>query len=138
MRVGKKVSFEEVRDAFFRENDPQDKYNQWGLGAIQAAQQQFGNWRRVVLSRKDILGIMLPHHTRCGLEVVPPSCSTVADAIKRLELAPPDNACRRKVEDLAKKPATHIFLSAAPIDHPDYGEYHPLVKRKYRGLTHLD
>lgn len=138
MRVGKKISFGQVREAFLRENDLEDKYNRWGLGAIQAAEVQFGSWHRVILSRKDILGIMLPHHTRCGPEIVPPSCATVADAIERLKRTPPDDACRKKVEDLAKKPPTLIFLAAAPIDHPEYGEYRLLVKRNYRGLTHLD
>jgi len=138
MRIENEVTFEDVRDAFLRENDLEDQYNRWGMQAIEIAQEQFGHWRRVILSSEDILGVMLPHHSRCGPEIVPASCSTVAAAIERLKLTPEDDACRKKIEQVSRKDASLIFLSARPIDHPQYPEYQALIQRKYQGLTHLD
>jgi Family of unknown function (DUF6309) len=145
MQVLSKASFQEVREAFLRENDIHYDKNPWALGAIDAAEQQFGHWARVILNTQDILGIMLPHHTRCGPEVVPVSCSTVSEAMERLKSLPSDNPCNNsdnpcnnKVENLSSRPPSLIFLSAAPINHPEYPEYQPLVKRNYKGLTHLD
>jgi Family of unknown function (DUF6309) len=138
MRIENELSFQEVHDAFLHENDLQDKYNQWAIGAIQIAEEQLGHWRRVILSDRDILRVMLPHHTRCGPEIVPPSCSTVAEAIQRLKQRPHDDPCRKKAEDSSRNPASLIFLSVGPIDHPDYADYRALVESKYQGLTHLD
>jgi hypothetical protein len=34
MRIENEVTFEDVRDAFLRENDLEDQYNRWGMQAI--------------------------------------------------------------------------------------------------------
>jgi hypothetical protein len=138
MQLQSMVSFDEVRAAFLRENDVQCGKNQWALKAIEIAEEQFGHWGRVILSSEDILGVMLPHHTRCGPEVVPPCGSIVSDAIERLKSLPSSDTCRKTVDELSARTPSLIFLSSAPINHSDYPDFRALVERNYKGLTHLD
>ncbi len=131
------VPFDEVRAAFLRENDIERGSNPWAHGAIEIAQRQFGCWANVTLSLSDILGTMLPHHTH-GVDLVPPSGSSVAEAIEKLRSVPLSQACRKNIEELSARPASRAFLSMGPINHPDYSDYRGLIDRGHSGLTHLD
>lgn len=138
MEWNQPIPYAQVEADFLRAHDLADEYNRWAIGAIRIAEQQFGHWRRAILSPDDILSVMLPYHKRCGAVIVPPECSSVAEAIERLKQQPPDSLCRKKAESFSNQPPTLIFLSMAPINHPDYADYQGLVQRQYRGLTHLD
>jgi hypothetical protein len=135
MRVEKNVSFEEVRAAFLKENAIGFGSNEWAFNALEMANKQFGNWVRGTLTPKDILGIMLPHHYHYEHELVPKLCSSVSGAIEKVESIPESHPCRKRIEELSGRVTSPVFLSIAPITHPDYKG---LTDRDYRGLTHLD
>jgi hypothetical protein len=99
------------------------------------ANKQFGTWVLRSLSLEDVLGIMLPHHLHDGQELVPKLCSSVSEAIEKLKSVPRTHSCPKRIDELSNKPVSPVFLSAAPIHHPDYKG---LTDRNYRGLTHLD
>ncbi len=135
MHLHKNVDFEEVTAIFLRENPVGTGSNEWAFSAIQAANRQFASWAQTTLTLEDILAIMLPHHLHDGLEIVPPRCATVAQAIENLKLFPASCACSSRIDALSTKPGSIIFLSTAPVNHPDY---QGLLYRNHKGLTHLD
>jgi hypothetical protein len=135
MHVDNYVSFEEVCASFRRDNPIGFGSSEWALTALEIADKQFGTWLRRDLSLEDILGVMLPHHLHDGQEVVPKVCSTVSEAIERLKSIPHSHSCSKRIDEVSRRPLSPVFLSAAPIHHPDY---QGLTDRDYRGLTHLD
>jgi len=131
----RRVSFEEVCAAFRLDNPIGFGSSEWALNALEMANKQFGTWMLRSLSLEDILGIMLPHHLHDGQELVPKSCSSVSEAIEKLNSVPGSHSCSKRIDELSRTPPSPVFLSIAPIHHPDSWE---LRKRNYSGLTHLD
>jgi hypothetical protein len=139
MRIKNQVPFAHVREVFLRENpDMRFGSTDYALGLLEVANQQLEGWYEVLLSAEDILGVMLPPHRHEGLNLIPESGLVVSDALKKLELAPQSHVCPQKIERLSREPVSTVFLSDAPIDHPKYPDYRELVRRHYKGLTHLD
>jgi hypothetical protein len=131
------VAFTEVEATFIRENSATPERNDWPLGALRAADRQFGNWASAVLVPGDILDVLLPHHAH-GVDLVPPSGLTVREAVERLHLVDRSTECYKRIEQFSSPLTPAIFLSVDPIRHPDYQDYAGLVSRGCRGLTHLD
>jgi len=139
MRVENRVSFDQVRDVFSQENpDPAFGSTGYAFHLLGVANGQFGSWYRVALSLEDILGVMLPPHIHAGLELIPQCGLMVSDVVRKVQLVQQSHVCPRRIEELSREPLSTVFLSAAPLDHPEYPDYRELVHRRYRGLTHLD
>jgi hypothetical protein len=64
-----------------------------------------------------------------------PSGATVAEAIEKLGIISDSDPCKQKTSSFDPEFLVPIFLSAAPVNHPDY---EGLLVRTYKGLTHLD
>ncbi|MGW6421633.1 DUF6309 family protein [Nocardia sp. NPDC055053] len=99
-----------------------------------------GRWSRVLLSRADLVAVMLPWHLSegGGRELVPRTGLTVAQAAARLraehgEMAAANPVCTGLITALAESPFTTVFLSTRPVDHSDYSDL-----RTRDGLIHLD
>jgi hypothetical protein len=131
------VSFDDVKATFLRENATTPERNDWPLGALRVANQQFGNWVSVRLAPDELLSVMLPHHAH-GVNLVPPAGLSVSDAILRLDGIDRSTECYTRIQQFSDERNPSVFLSIAPIDDPGYGDYAGLVHRGYRGLTHLD
>jgi hypothetical protein len=139
MRVESALSFERVRETFLRENpDPKFGSTDYALRLLEAANTQFGEWCSVVLSAEDSLCIMLPHHTHKGLNLIPESGLLVSEVLPKIELAPKSHECPQWIQKLSQDPLSTGFLSATPLSHGDNSDYRELVRRSYKGLTHLD
>jgi uncharacterized protein DUF6309 len=137
MRIESKVDFKEVRHTYLAANpDPSFGSTTYALGLLDAANEQFREWHEVVLSSGEVLTIMLPWHRHKEFELVPTSGLIVRDALYRLALAPQGHDCPRRVEALSVEPPSAVYLSVAPLNR--YMDYRELVRRNYRGLTHLD
>ena len=80
---------------------------------------------------------MLPYHAH-GVNLVPPSGSTVLEAIKRLDFVDHLSECYRRIQQFSDSRTPTIFLSAAPINDPGFSDYRGLLDRGYKGLTHVD
>jgi hypothetical protein len=133
------ISFDRVRAVFLQENpDPKFGSTDYALRLLESANRQFGEWFSVVLSREDSLNVMLPHHVHKGLNLIPESGLLVSEVLTKVELAPPSHECPQWIEKLSQGPSSTIFLSAAPLSHGDNSDYRELVRRSYKGLTHLD
>jgi hypothetical protein len=139
MRIESPVSFERVCETFVRENpDPRFGSTDYALRLLEAANIQFGEWYSVVLSLEDSLRVMLPHHVHKGLNLIPESGLLVSKVLPKIELAPQSHECRRRIEKLSQDPLSTVFLSATPLSQGDNSDYRQLVRRSYKGLTHLD
>ncbi len=139
MVIEGQVPFDQVRRVFLQQNpDPAFRATRYALGLLGAADKQFGAWLSVSLSSEDLLGIMLPPHREGGLELIPPSGSTVSDVLGRVESLPISHVCRRRIEELSRGPLSTVFLSARPLADPAYTDYRGLIGHGYKGLTHLD
>jgi Family of unknown function (DUF6309) len=115
MRVLGDVQFEEVMACFERENAESTSRN-WTVDRLREADKNgAGTWTLVILSRQDVLDIVLPHHRRCGPEVVPENGLTVSAASERVRGLTKetgtcwDNIASHKDRDFSQ---THIFLEA--------------------------
>lgn len=137
MQKQSRVDFQEVKDTFVRDNVDTPERNDWPLGALEVANSQFGDWAKVLLFPEDLGGIMLPHHYHGG-SLVPPSGSSVSDALKKLAGLDQSSECYRRIKRFSDPRTAAIFLSVAPINDPRYPDYKGLVDRGCQGLTHLD
>src|SRR6266404_6634788 len=113
MRVLKKVQFEEVLACYHLENVG-SKSLDWAAARLKEADRNgAGAWTLEMLSRKDILNIVLPHHLRCGVELIPESGLTVsAAAVKVRGLTGETGACWENIASHKDRDfsQTHIFL----------------------------
>jgi hypothetical protein len=131
------VEFQEVRANFLRENSGTPDRNGWPLGALEAANRQFGCWTLEILSPEEVRSVMLPWHSH-GVNLVPPEGLAVSEALKRLAQLDQSSECHRRIQQFSDPRTPAVFLSVAPIDDPNYTDYKGLVDRGYQGLTHLD
>ncbi|MCK7625211.1 DUF6309 family protein [Streptomyces sp. RS10V-4] len=144
MRILETVSFASVlRD--FRADHPlrrahEGNTNDEAEGHVRNAERLLGRWARVLLSRQDVLGVMLPWHLGegGGRELVPPTGLTVADAAARLRAQQDDYArtnpvCWAKLLHQRTAPPTPLFLSSRAVTGEDYAGL-----RVKDGITHLD
>jgi hypothetical protein len=138
MRRESTVTFEEVKSTFLRDNADLAHRNKWPLGALDVANRQFGRWERVVLAPDELLTVMLPHHSHFGVELVSVAGSSVSEAIEKLKSVDRSNNCYKQIRQFVGDRTSAIYLSAAPIRDEKYPDYNGLIKRGYRGLTHLD
>jgi hypothetical protein len=132
------VDFAEVIAIFNRDNAETPERNGWPLGALEAANRQFGGtWTRVILAPDDVCTVMLPQHNH-GVNLVPADGLTVSDAIKKLDFIDRTSECYQRIQQFSGQQTPAVFLSAAPIIDPRYSDYTGLLDQGYRGLTHLD
>jgi hypothetical protein len=132
-----KVDFQEVKATFVRDNAETPERNAWPLRALEIANTQFGDWERVLLFPDDLGNIMLPRHDH-GVSLVPPSGSSVSEALKKLDRLDRSSECYRRIQTFSDPRTSAVFLSVAPINDPHYPDYKGLVDRGYKGLMHLD
>ena len=132
-----KVDFQEVKATFVGDNLDTPERNEWPLGALEIANNQFRDWTKVLLFPDDLGNIMLPWHDH-GESLVPPSGSLVSEALEKLEGIDHLSECYRRIKQFTDPRTSAIFLSVAPINDPRYPDYKGLVDRGYKGLTHLD
>ncbi|SOB79767.1 DUF6309 family protein [Streptomyces sp. 1331.2] len=144
MEIVTAVAYPEVHDAYLRDHPVERAHeansNMYAEENLERADRIPGGWWRVRLSRADVLGVVLPWHISEGgaLELVPRSGLTVSEAAERIRSAgtawtAANPVCSAKLRLLRRAPFTPLFLSTAPVEHPDYGE---LTVRS--GLIHLD
>jgi len=137
MQIQASVDFDEVLSAFEGDNLTTPDRNDWPRGALKIANQQLGRWKKVMLSPDELGTIMLPQHDH-GVFIVPPSGSTVAEAVRKLPTMDRSTEYYRRIQQFFDSRTSLIYLSAAPIDDPQYWDYKGIVDSGYRGLTHLD
>lgn len=137
MHKESEIDFEKVKATFIADNVDTPGRIDWPLGALEAANRQFGNWRLIVLTPENVRAVMLPHHAH-GVNLVPPSGSTVLETIKKLDFVDHLSECYRRIQQFSDSRTPAVFLSAAPIDDSGYSDYRGLLDRGYKGLTHLD
>ncbi|MGH3522765.1 MAG: DUF6309 family protein, partial [Mycobacterium sp.] len=144
MRVLAAVTFDEVLQRFYQEHalDRAHDANTNGEAEqhLRNAAALLRQWSRVLMGRRDVLGVMLPWHLSEGgdRELIPKSGLTVAAAARRLRSTGRQHAranptCWGKLSWQSTSPWTPLFLSTHAIDTLDYEELQ--VKD---GLTHLD
>jgi len=144
MKVLAAVTFDDVLRRFYQEH-ALDRAHEANTNSeaeqhLRNADALLGEWSRVLMGRRDILGVMLPWHLSEGgsRELIPKSGLTVASAAKRLRSAGRQHAqanptCWGKLAWHRKSPLTPLFLSTRAIGTVDYADL--CVKD---GLTHLD
>ncbi|MFD0350566.1 DUF6309 family protein [Kitasatospora aburaviensis] len=107
---------------------------------MRRADRLLGRWQAVLLSRADVLGVVLPWHTGegGGYELVPPTGLTVGQTAARLRARPAavygaNPVCAAKLSFLARSPLTPVYLSTRPVPHSDYA-----AVRACGALVHVD
>jgi hypothetical protein len=121
MRELEEVKFEEVLACCQREN-AESKTLPWTVSQLNS--NGAGRWKLVMLSREDILKIVLPQHHRCGVKLIPEGGLTVSAAAATVRATTGEtgecwnNIAFQKGRDFSQ---THIFL-----------------KTENGGLSHLD
>jgi hypothetical protein len=144
MRILAAVTFDEVLQRFYHEHslDRAHEANSNGEAEqhLRNADALLRQWSRVLLSRRDVLGVMLPWHLSEGgnRELIPKSGLTVAAAARRLRSGGRQHArmnptCWGKLTWQSTSPLTPLFLSTHAIGTVDYEELQ--IKD---GITHLD
>ncbi|WP_327673662.1 DUF6309 family protein [Kitasatospora sp. NBC_00458] len=144
MEIVTAVAFAEVVDAYRRDHPAERTHeansNQAGEENLDRADRTADDWRRVRLSRADVLGVVLPWHLSEGgaIELVPRSGLTVEEAVERVRAggaawANANPVCAAKLRLLRWAPFTPVYLSTDPVDHSDYTDL-----RVREGLIHLD
>ena len=144
MRIIAVVTFDEVLQRFYHEHalDRAHEANRNGEAEqhLRNANALLRQWSRVLVGRRDVLGVMLPWHLSEGgdRELIPKSGLTVAAAARRLRSMGRQHArmnptCWGKLTWQSTSPLTPLFLSTHAIGTVDYEELQ--VKD---GLTHLD
>lgn len=144
MRILAAVTFDEVLQRFYHEHalDRAHEANSNGEAEqhLRNADALLRQWSRVLLGRRDVLGVMLPWHLSEGgnRELIPKSGLTVAAAARRLRSGGRQHArmnptCWGKLTWQSTSPLTPLFLSTHAIGTVDYEEL-----RVKDGLTHLD
>jgi len=134
---GPRVSFEQVKATFLHDNAATPERNAWPLGALEVANQQFGDWTQVVLTPEEVLAVLLPQHNH-GVNLVPAAGSSVSEAISKLDFVDPLTECYNRIQQFFGTLTTLVFLSMAPMNDPRYFDYTGLISRGCKGLTHLD
>jgi hypothetical protein len=144
MRLLAPVGFEQVRDVYLHDHPlgrpHRGNTNRDGAENLGRAEERFCCWHAVLLSRADVLGVVLPWHTAEGgaYELVPRSGLTVAETVARLrarsaDIAAANPVCAAKLAFLATSPLTPLYLSTQPVPHSDYAGVRP-----HGALVHLD
>lgn len=145
MRIVARLRYEDVLrefraahgvDTVHEENTNHDAAKHLGM-----AQEQYGHWAQVLLSREEIRAIVLPWHVSEGgaVALVPKSGRTVAQAVDAIRdtggrFATESPVCWHKLMRLRTEPFAGIYLSTRAIeDEIDY-----LELRTRHGLIHLD
>jgi hypothetical protein len=124
MRTLEDAKFEDVLACYDRENAGSEALD-CGAGYLRAADNNgAGKWILLMLSMEEALNIMLPHHRRCGVELVPVSGLTVSAAA--------DTA-----EAITGK-AGKCWGNIASSKDRDFSKMHVFVKAENNRLTHLD
>lgn len=131
------VSFETVRSHFLRDNAATPERNGWPLGALEIANRQFATWTYVILMVAEVLTVLLPHHDH-GVNLVSITGSTVSDTVPAVSRLNRTTECYARIQQFLGAQTQTVYLSADPINDPQYGDYHGLIARGCRGLTHLD
>ncbi|MFE1170303.1 DUF6309 family protein [Nocardiopsis sp. NPDC058789] len=138
------VPFSRVLEVY-RADHPVDRphesnTNQDGEDVLHMADDLLGVWHRVLLSRDEVLGVVLPWHLSegGGRELVPRSGRTVGEAADLVrsggaEMAEANPVCSRKLDLFREAPLTPVYLSTVPVPHSDYADL-----RVRTGLIHLD
>lgn len=130
-------TYEEVKSNFLENNAGTPERNQWPLGALEVANEQFGVWIYTLLQPAELLPVLLPHHNH-AVNLVPPAGSTVSGTVPKLSGLPRNSECYLRIQQFSGTRTIPIFLSSAPINHPRYPDYNGLISRGCTGLTHLD
>ncbi|MER5768598.1 DUF6309 family protein [Streptomyces sp. NPDC001985] len=144
MKVVSPVTFDEVRTSFHRDHPAEREHeantNQDADDALVLADEVFARWSKVLLSRTEVLDVMLPWHLSegGGCDLVPRSGLTVGQAVRRLrsreaEWTEACPVCAAKLARFRDSPFTSIYLSTHPVPHEDYAGLSP-----GDGLVHLD
>ncbi|MEV7597026.1 DUF6309 family protein [Kitasatospora sp. NPDC089797] len=144
MEIVTAVAYSEVHEAYLRDHPVERAHeantNLYGEENLERADTLPGGWWRIRLTPADVLGVVLPWHLSEGgeRELVPRTGLTVARAAERVRSGGADwtaanPVCSAKLRLLRRAPFTPLFLSTAPVDHPDYAG---LVLAP--GLIHLD
>ena len=161
MKILRKITFDEVVQQFRSEHPVESIYeentNQDAEKHLQMANELFGEWKNVLLERKDILQIILPWHLGCkGKQtLVPKSGLTVEQTVNKLseikDSYSQDNpVCWHKIKRMRDAELTPLFLSSAAILHQDYSEIaiagnlfhldglHRMVSWEFHGILNED
>ncbi|TQF08036.1 hypothetical protein E6W39_00310 [Kitasatospora acidiphila] len=144
MRILAPVAFDRVRLAYLRDHPAERAHpgnsNRDGVENLWRAEQSLGCWHAVLLSRAEVLGVVLPWHTGegGGYELVPRSGLTVAQTAAKLRARPTAIAaanpvCTAKLAFLADSPLTPVYLSTRAVPHCDYASVRP-----HGALVHVD
>jgi hypothetical protein len=111
-----------------------------GVENLQRAADLPGGWSRVLLSRIEILAVVLPWHLSEGgaRELVPRTGLTVGQAAIVLQSEwsrwlDANPVCTKRLQLLSDAPFTPVFVSTSPVAHSDYAD---LTVRE--GLFHVD
>ncbi|MDF5726263.1 MAG: DUF6309 family protein [Rhizonema sp. PD37] len=142
MKILKKVEFDEVMRLFRLEHDVNREHeantNRDAERLLMIANTELGEWSKVLLSRDDILQVILPMH-EChegiNTNITPKSGLTVKQAVEKLSSIKDSYAknypvCWSKILTLER--FTTLFLSTKPTSHEEY------VEIDKEGLVHLD
>ncbi|MEU3019051.1 DUF6309 family protein [Nocardiopsis sp. NPDC007018] len=144
MRLIETVPFSTVLEVY-RGDHPVDRphasnTNQDGEDVLRMADQLLGTWHRVLLSREEVLGVVLPWHLSegGGRVLVPRSGRTVGEAADLVReggarMAAANPVCSDKLALFREAPLTPVYLSTVPVPHPDYSDLETRT-----GLIHLD
>jgi hypothetical protein len=137
MHIQRPATYDEVKANFLENNATTQERNEWPLGALEIANGQFGTWTYVLLDPAELLPVLLPHHNH-AVNLVPVAGSTVLATVAKVAGLDPSSECHKRIQQFFGALTPAIFLSAAPINHPRYADYHGLIHRGCTGLTHLD
>ncbi|MFD8009531.1 DUF6309 family protein [Streptomyces sp. NPDC058955] len=144
MQIIGPTGFDEVATRFRQDHpvtrDHEANTNQDADSALTLADETFGSWSTVRLSRADIRSVLLPWHLSegGGRELVPPTGLTVGQAADLLrahetEFAAANPVCTGKLTRFRTAPITSIYLTTRPVPHEHYAGL-----PQGTGLVHLD
>jgi len=82
---------------------------------------------------------MLPPHREGDFELIPPSGLRVSEVVSKSGSASPSSRLQAKDRGcVARSVVPQFSLAPRRWTIPAYSDYRDLVKRGYKGLTHLD
>ena len=148
MKILKKVEFNEVLSQFHAEHDlTRDHHANTNRAAekiLVCADTELQEWTKVLVTREDILRVILPWHIGCGgkIHLVPKSGLTVKQVVEKLSqikdsYAQESPVCWNKIVRMSQTQFTPLFLSTQVVTSaPDYAGYKELHIKE--GLIHLD
>lgn len=144
MKILMKVEFDEVMRQFYLEHDVNKEHeantNIYAEKLLMLADAELLEWSKVLLSREDILQIILPMHECYGginTNLIPKSGLTVKQAVEMLSSIKDSYAknylvCWDKIMRKESFRFTPLFLSSKTTSHEEYAEIDK------EGLVHLD